>query len=138
MAKVDFITLAKIIFGDIDKNKYQYISDEEKDASFFMLNRKYAYFDIKKSQFFNNKNMNRASAMDVWYQIFYKLKGTPQWWWKTSQKANPKAKSEFSNVDIKLIKEYYDLKDNDVKFLIKFYSDKLKEDIKRLKKFKKE
>jgi hypothetical protein len=138
MAKVDFITLAKIIFGDIDKNKYKYISDEEKEDTFFMLNRKYAYFDIKKAQFFNNKNVNRASAMDIWYQIFYNSTGTPKWWWLTSQKAKIKTKSEFSNVDIKLIKEYYDIKDNDVKFLIKFYSEKLKDDIKRLKKFKKE
>ena len=139
MAKVDFITLAKIIFGDIDKNKYKLISDEEKESCFFMLNRKYALFNIKKAQFFNNKNVNRPSALDVWYQIFYSTTNrTPKWWWDTSQKSKPKIKSEFSTIDIKLIKEYYDIKDNDVKFLIKFYSDKLKEDIKRLKKFKKE
>ena len=134
MAKVDFITLANIIFKD--KEKYKLVSDEEKDANFFMLNRKFAITQLKKAQFFNNKNINRASAIDIWFQIFYKTSGTPQWWWQTKQAPKNKIKSEFSNIDIKLIKEYYGINDNDVKFLIKYKSEELKNDIKRLKKFK--
>ena len=134
MAKVDFITLANIIFKD--KSKYKFVSDEEKETNFFMLNRKYAIKFLKQAQFFNNKNVNRASAMDIWYQVFYKTtNGTPQWWWKT--KVEAKQKSEFINADIKLVKSYYDITDSDIKFLIKFQSEKLKEDIKRLKKFNK-
>jgi hypothetical protein len=134
MAKVDFITLANIIFKD--KDKYKFVSDEEKEATFFMLNRKYAIKFLKQAQFFNNKNVNRASAMDIWYQVFYKTtNGTPQWWWKSKVEAKPK--SEFTVADIKLIKSYYNITDSDIKFLIKFESEKLKEDIKRLKKFNK-
>lgn len=137
MAKVDFITLANIIFKD--KNKYKYVSDEEKEANFFMLNRKFAIKYLKQAQFFNNKNIDKASSIDIWYQIFYKTtNGTPQWWWQTKQNKESKVKSDFNNVDLKLIKEYYELTDRDIKFLITYYSDKLKEDIKRLKKFKKE
>ena len=55
MAKVDFITLANIIFKD--KDKYKYISDEEKEANFFILNRKFAFHFLKQAQFFNNKNI---------------------------------------------------------------------------------
>ena len=133
MAKVDFITLANIIFKD--KGKYKFVSDEEKETNFFMLNRKYAIKFLKQAQFFNNKNVNKASAMDIWYQVFYKTtNGTPQWWWKTKVEAKPK--SEFINADIKLVKSYYDITDSDIKFLIKFQPEKLKEDIKRLKKFK--
>ena len=134
MSKVDFITLANIIFKD--KDKYKFVSDEEKETNFFMLNRKYAIKFLKQAQFFNNKNINRASAMDVWYQVFYKTtNGTPQWWWKTKVEAKPK--SEFINADIKLVKSHYDITDSDIKFLIKFQPEKLKEDIKRLKKFNK-
>ena len=137
MAKIDFITLANIIFKD--KNKYKFVSDEEKEASFFMLNIKYAIKYLKQAQFFNNKNIDRASAIDIWYQVFYKTtNGTPPWWWKTNQKPKDKQKSDFNNTDIKLIKEYYNINNKDIDFLIKFYSDKLKEDIKRLKKFKSE
>jgi len=132
MSKVDFITLANIIFKD--KDKYKFISDEEKESNFFILNRKFAFNYLKQAQFFNNKNIDKSSAVDVWYQVFYKItNGTPTWWWKTKQAA--KIKSEFTNNDIKLIKEYYNITDNDIKFLAKFYSEKLKEDIKRLKKF---
>lgn len=134
MAKVDFITLANIIFKD--KDKYKYVSDEEKETNFFMLNRKFAIKYLKQAQFFNNKNIDKASSIDIWYQIFYKTtNGTPQWWWQTKQNKSPKIKSEFNNNDLKLIKEYYELSDNDIKFLINYYSDNLKEDIKRLKKF---
>lgn len=137
MAKVDFITLANIIFRD--KEKYKYISDEEKESCFFVLNRKFAYKYLKQAQFFNFKNINKPSSIDIWYQVFYKTtKGTPKWWWQTKQQPKEKEKSEFSVNDIKLIKEYYELKNTDVDFLIKYYSDKLKEDIKRLKKFKNE
>lgn len=133
MAKIDFITLANIIFKD--KDKYDFVSDEEKEMSFFKLNRKFAYKYLKQAQFFNNKNINTSSAIDIWYQIFYKTtNGTPQWWWKTKQAVKPK--SDISVADLKLIKNFYGIKDNDINFLIKYHPDKVKEDIKRLKKFK--
>ena len=137
MAKVDFITLANIIFKD--KSKYKYISDEEKESNFFVLNRKFAFKDIKKAQFFNFKNVNKSSALDIWYQVFYNTtNGTPQWWWRTKQESKVKDKSEFSKNDLNLIKEKYEITNSDIDFLIKYYSEKLKEDIKRLKKFKNE
>jgi len=135
MAKVDFITLANIIFKD--KDKYKFISDEEKENNFFMLNRKFAFKYLKQSQFFNNKNINKASAIDIWYQVFYKTtNGTPLWWWNTSKSKKEKNKEkEINKNDIKLIKEYYNISDRDINFLIKFYNDKLLDDIKRIKKF---
>lgn len=136
MAKIDFITLANIIFKD--KDKFKFVTDEEKDSNFFKLNRKFAFKYLKRAQFFNNKNINKPSSIDVWYQMFYNIKGIPEWWWKSKQPAKTKAKSEFSNADLKLIKEYYLISDSDIDFLIKFYSEKLKEDIKRLKKFRNE
>jgi len=133
MAKLDFITLANIIFKD--KNKYKFISDEDKENNFFMLNRKFAIKYPKQAQFFNNKNINKASAIDVWYQVFYKTtNGTPQWWWKTKQQKT-KIKSKFNNNDIKMIKGYHSLSNNDISFLTIYYEDKLKAEIKRIKKF---
>ena len=137
MAKVDFITLANIIFKD--KDKYKFITDEEKEDSFFMLNRKFSYKYLRKTQFFNNKKINKSSSLDIWYQIFYKTtNGTPDWWWKTKQPSKNKIKSEFNNNDLNLIIDYYEIKKSDIEFLIKYYSQDLKDDIKRLKKFKNE
>lgn len=137
MAKVDFITLANIIFKD--KNKYKFISDEEKEANFFVLNRKFAFKYLKQAQFFNFKNTDKSSAIDVWYHVFYKTtNGTPQWWWQTKQQPKEKEKLDFNTNDLKLIKEHYGLKNIDIDFLIKYHKEKLQEDIKRLKKFKNE
>lgn len=134
MAKIDFITLANIIFKD--KDKYIFVSDKEKDDAFFKLNRKFAIKDIKKAQFFNNKNIDKASAMDVWYQIFYKTtNGTPDWWWKTKQLIKPK--SNINQDDLKLIKDFYGITNSDVDFLNKYYKEKLQKDIEKLKNFNK-
>jgi hypothetical protein len=135
MAKIDFITLSNIIFKHKEKEKYQYVTDEEKEANFFMLNRKFAIKYLKQAEFFNNKNIDKPSAIDVWFKIFRNTTNdTPDWWWKSKQTKN-KQKSDFVASDLKLIKEYYDLKKNDINFLITYHSDILKEDIKRLKKF---
>ena len=131
MAKVDFITLANLIFKD--KDKYKFISDEEKELNFFKLNRKFAFKFLKQAQFFNNRNVDKPSALDTWYQIFYKTKGTPQWCWKTKQKK--KDIKVFNDKDINLLKEYFDINDNDINFLVKYYEDKVKEEIIRIKKF---
>ena len=137
MAKIDFITLANIIFKN--KDKYKYVSDEEKEINFFVLNRKFALKYLKQAQFFNNKNIDKPSAIDIWYQVFYKTSnGIPQWWWKTKQTQASKVSSDFNINDLKLIKKHYNLKDRDIEFLIKYYNEKLKKDIIRLKKFNKE
>lgn len=133
MAKVDFISLSNIIFKD--KDKYKYVTDEEKHDSFFKLNRKFAIKYLKQAQFFNNKNVNRASAIDVWFQVFYKItNGTPSWWWLT-KKNKETIKTEFVNKDLKMIKDFYELTDYDIKFLTTYFKDDLKIDIKRIKKF---
>lgn len=133
MAKVDFISLSNIIFKD--KDKYKYVTDEEKNDCFFKLNRKFAIKYLKQAQFFNNKNVNRASAIDVWFQVFYKItNGTPSWWWLT-KKNKETVKTEFVNKDLKMIKDFYELTDYDIKFLTTYFKDDLKIDIKRIKKF---
>lgn len=135
MAKIDFITLSNIIFKNKEKEKYQYVSDEEKDSNFFMLNRKFAIKYLKQAQFFNNRNVDKSSAIDIWFRIFKNTTyDTPSWWWKSKQTKN-KPKSEFASSDLKIIKDYYELTNADIKFLITYYKDILKDDIKRLKKF---
>lgn len=133
MAKVDFITLANIIFKE--KDKYKFVTDEEKENNFFVINRKFAFKYLRQAQFFNYKSINKASAIDVWFQICYKTtNGTPDWWWKSKQ-TKKSIKSEFTKNDIELVKNFHKLKDNDIDFLIKYNKDELKENIKKIKKF---
>jgi len=136
LRSVDFKTLADIIFRN--KNKYQYVSDEEKEASFFKLNRKFAIKYLKQAQFFNNKNVDRSAAMDIWFSKFYNnIIDVPAWYWATKQQSKDKAKSKFSGPDLKLFKEYHEITNKDIDFMIKHFEEVVDLEIKRIKKIKK-
>ena len=120
-----------------DKNKYKNLSDDDKEKFFFILNRKIARRYPKHAQFFNTKGIDKSSAMDVWYNYFIKTNTTkiPDWYWfKLSGK---KEKSLLKKDEEEFFLEYYDLKRNDLKFLMDFYPDELKVEIKKFRKFNK-
>ena len=133
---VDFISLGNIIFKD--RFNYKYVTDEDKEKNFFILNRKFAYKDIKKAQFFNNKNIDKASALDVWFNIFSNMSNIPGWYWKT--KIKPKTKKQKISLkkdDINELKDKFGLSDFELQFLYKYHMDDIMYNIKQLKKFKK-
>jgi hypothetical protein len=101
-----------------------------------MLNRKFAYKDIKKAQFFNNKNIDKPSSIDIWFNIFKNSTSIPSWYWQTKTQNKPRTKQTFKKEDIEDIKERYNLKDKDIDFLILYYEEELKDKIKKIKKFK--
>lgn len=130
---IDFITLSKIIFKD--KDKYKFVEDSDKEKNFFILNRKFAYKDIKKSQFFNNKNISKASSLDIWFSFFKNTTNIPRWY--SLAKLSKKKKHSLKNEDVVNIKDRYKLTDKDFDFLRKYYENDIKIKIKKLKKFKK-
>jgi len=132
---VDFISLGNIIFKD--KDKYKFITDDDKERNFFILNRKFAYKDIRKAQFFNDKSADKASSLDIWFNFFNKSTGVPKWYWQTKMKKSAKIKSKFKKVELDDIKDRYGISDSDVDFLILHHQDELSKTIKRLKKFEK-
>ncbi len=132
---VDFITLSNIIFKN--KDKYKFITDDDKEQNFFILNRKFAYNDIKKAKFFNSKSLDKASSLDIWFRIFSNLTNIPGWYWNTKLNKVQKVKSKFKKVEIEDIKDRYNLNDFDIDFLISHYDVDIKSTIKRLKKFQK-
>lgn len=135
---VDWMSLGKIIFNEDDKQNYVCVTDEDKDVAFFVLNRKFAYFDIKKAKFFNNKNIDRASSIDIWNNVFKNFARQPKWYYDAKfGKKSAKIKSPFKKVDVDDLKIRYNLSNNDIMFLTEYYIDDIKDTIKRLKKFKK-
>ena len=131
--EVDFKTLADVIFKN--KNKYKNITTEEKEKNFFILNRKFAYQYLNKSMFFNKKDIDRALAMDIWFNSFNNTRGIPSWYWQSSIKKTKNTKKKIPDKDFKLLTEKLDLNEKDVNFLLKYYDDDVKSTIKRLKKF---
>lgn len=132
---IDFISLGNIIFKD--KDKYQFITNEDKEKNFFILNRKFAYKDIKKAQFFNNKNIDKSSSLDIWFALFSNTTNIPSWYWQTKNNKTMKIKPKFKKEELDDIIKRYDLNDNDIDFLVLYYEKEIIETISRLKKFHK-
>jgi hypothetical protein len=117
------------------KDKYKDLSDEDKEKFFFIMNRKFARRYPKHAHFFNNKNIDKSSALDIWYNFFIKQKTTdiPGWYWfKLSGK---KEKSVIKKEDIEFLVDYYDIKKEDIEFLVKYFPDELSNEVKKFNKF---
>lgn len=133
--KIDFMQTVDIIFGNKrNKSDWKKLTNEDKETNFFIINRKFAVKYLKQAQFFNNKNIDRASAMDMWYLFFRNQKGTPWWYWAKSD-APKKEKRKISGPDSKLLMEKYDIDENEYDFLYKHYLDDLQYELKKIKRF---
>lgn len=119
------------------KERYKDLSDEDKEKFFFIMNRKFARRYPKHAQFFNNKTMDKSSALDVWYHFFIKQRtmDIPSWYW--FKLSNKKEKSILKKDEEEFFLEFYDLRREDLGFLIDFYPDELKEEVKKFRKFNK-
>lgn len=128
---MDFIQIVNRIF--IDKKNYNEISDEDKINSFFIINRKFGKKYPNISSKFNHKNIDKASAMDLWFDFFKNVNKIPSWYWdpKDRNKNNKISKKDNYND----IKEKEELSDLEIKYLEKYYKDYLKNEIKKLNKF---
>lgn len=128
---MDFEGIIDCIF--INKDKYWKICDEDKEKNFFIINKKFSRRYPKIAQLFNDKNVDKSSAMDRWYLFFKDTKGIPQWYW--GNKIKNKKISYIPDNDINEIKKRLYLKDEDIKFLYKYYKDDLNKYIKKIKKY---
>jgi len=133
--KIDFMQTVDIIFGNRrNKSDWKKLTNEDKEANFFIINRKFAVKYLKQAQFFNNKSVDRVSAMDVWYLFFRNAKGTPWWYWAKSN-APKKAKKKISGPDSQLLMERFDLNENDYDFLYDHHLEDLQYELKKIKRF---
>ena len=133
--KIDFMQTVDIIFGNRrSKSDWKKLTVEDKENNFFIINRKFAVKYLKQAQFFNNKNVDRASALDVWYLFFRNAKGTPYWYWAKSS-GTKKEKSKISGPDRALLLDRMNLSEFDYDFLYKFYLEDLQYELKKIKRF---
>lgn len=119
------------------KNKYDELTNEDKETFFFIMNRKFARQYPKHAQFFNNKIVDKASAMDIWYQFFIKkrINYIPQWYWFKMTKKTDKSILKKEQADF--FKEFYDIRNEDLAFIEEHYIEELKLEVKKFKKFNK-
>ena len=129
----DFTHIVDFIFKK--KEDYNKLSNEDKEKNFFIINRKFARGFPNHAQYFNTKGIDKASALDVWYQFFIKKgsKGIPSWYWVPKKES--KNKSIVTKDDVQFLMNFYDLKEKDVIFLVEHYPEETIEEIKKYHKF---
>jgi len=128
---MDFIQIVDRIFKN--KDLYYEVTDEDKIASFFKINRKFGKEFPDISRKFNHKNIDKASAIDAWFNFFKSQYGIPKWYWDPKDKKKVTKASKKSNYEI--IRQREDLKDFEIDYLEKYYEEDLKNEMRKLSKF---
>jgi prolyl oligopeptidase PreP (S9A serine peptidase family) len=123
------------ITNTIFKNKsdWKWVTDEQKEAYFFIINRMMSKKYPTKAQLFNIKNIDKVSSMNLWYQ-FMLDKPYPKWFWSKSKKEN----SSISEKDFKLLISKLKIKDLDLHYLIEKHFDFIKEELNYYKSLEKQ
>ena len=123
---MDFKTITTIIFQD--KRKYEEITNEEKESLFFIFNRFMSKKYPKQAQFFNSRNIDKATCMDVWFQYLKSEVRLPYWFWKgPTKKKDPEIK------EWQIVRDFYEFNLNDIYLLCELFPKEFKEEIKRIK-----
>jgi hypothetical protein len=132
----DFKHVTDFIFKK--KDEYKKLSDEDKERTFFVINRKLARGMPFFAEFLNKKSMNRATSMDIWYYYFVKKRfvDLPKWFYfKLSGKT--KKKSSIKPDEREFLLSAHGIEERDLNFLLKYYPDDVKEELKKFRKFNK-
>lgn len=130
---MDFKTIVDTIF--IHKDRYRRLTNEDKESMFFIFNRYMSKQYPAQAQFFNKREIDKASAMDIWFNFLIKETRVPYWFWRgKTKKISPKTK------DWKIVYDFYegDLSVDDILLFEELYPNDLKDEIKRVKNILKE
>lgn len=138
MDNYDFRNIINFMFKD--REKYEKVSDEEKTKNFFIINRKFARAYPIHAEFFNKKNIDKPSALDIWYSFCHKKRfnNIPQWYWgkKAASKSKP-ISTIIKKEEIKYFIDFYDIEEDDIHYLIENHLTDFKLEIKKYRKFNK-
>ncbi len=130
----DFIEIVDCIF--VNKHKYKFISDKDKENAFYMINKKFSLQFPKTAASYNHKDIDRVSVIDLWFNKFKNTEpGIPYWYWAKSPFKKDK-KKKLSGPDTKKIIEEYNLTENEFNFIQDYFPDDLDFELKMLKRWK--
>ena len=132
----DFTHIVDFIFKN--QSDYKKLSNEDKEKFFFIINRKLARKYPKHAQFFNNKNIDKSNALDLWYYFFLKkgAKGIPSWYWGNKKKTK-KEKPLISKEECVTVCNLFDVTEKEIDFLIQNYPEYILELSKKIRIFNK-
>ena len=129
-----FDEIINIIFEN--KSLYSTISDKDKIDGFYMINKKLSIAYPGTAKFLNDKSIDRASAVDMWFLKFKNVGKIPQWYWTKSPYQKSK-KTKLSGPDSEKLKNEFDLTDNELEFLYSNFKDDVDYELKLIKRWEK-
>jgi hypothetical protein len=129
----ELIDIANAMFKN--KKDWVNISEDDKEKFFFIMNRYFSKKFPDKSQLLNLKNINKATALDLWY-YFMLDKPFPKWFWSKSTLKSEKP--EIIEKDFNLLQRKLNLKKEDLEYLINNYFEIVKEELKYYKELEKQ
>lgn len=141
MEKYEFTHIVNFLFKTRDK--YENLSDEDRERLFFIVNRSFAREFPIHAEFFNKKKIDKSNAMDIWLGFCHKKRfnNIPKWWSWGKPKFKTKTTKSISTIikkdEIKYLAEFYDISEEDVLYLVENHTAEIKEEVKKLRKFNK-
>lgn len=113
-----------------NRKDWKDITDDDKKANFFIINRYLSKQYPDKSELLNDKSIDAVLAMDIWF-AFMKKQPYPSWLWSKSEKIEKK--NLFSEKDLVFLQNEFNIKSEELDILVKYHTDELKDELKYLK-----
>ncbi|CAG7579937.1 MAG: hypothetical protein SLAVMIC_00168 [uncultured marine phage] len=125
-----------------DRKNYRNLTIKEKEDNFFIINR----FLSKKYPIFastlNLKSIDKSLALDMWFlEIGNEIKngnidrGFFRWFWSKSTKSKP---NNLTDKDNKYLLKRLNVTQEDLNFLLTYYEEDVKDEMKYFKKLDKQ
>jgi hypothetical protein len=124
----NLLAVSKVMFQN--RENWKHVTDTQKETFFFIFNRYFSKKYPEMASFLNDKNINKAEGLDLWYH-YMKNKPYPKWFWGKVEKK--KDDSEFSEKDIEKLLFRFDIKKSELDLLIKYNISEVKEELKYIK-----
>lgn len=127
----EILKVSKAMFSN--REDWEGISDLEKSECFFIFNRYFSKKYPKYSQLLNKKNIDKISAMNIWF-TFMSGKPYPNWFWDRGKKSksdlkNKIYKNTISDIDKLELSKNLEISLKEVNQLIKWYPELVIEEI---------
>lgn len=110
------------------RENWKWVTDEQKEKNFFIINRFMAKKYTGLSQLLNIKTIDKVAAMDCWFH-FMENEPYPKWFWSKSQIE----KESLSSGDKKILIGRLEIKESDLEWLLKLDPQFIKDELKYLK-----
>lgn len=122
----NILAITNTIFRN--RENWIFVTDEQKEKYFFIINRYFSKRYPYDSQLLNDKSIDKITGMNLWFH-FMEGKPYPSWFW-SKPKITENKKDE---LDLELVKKAHNLHQDEIEFIKRFYCDELQEEIKYLK-----